>query len=158
MNRKYLSLIVLIITIIASVFLTGFKESPAFSNQAFGSSASSGHNESSDPLEEENIILVIEVAIGLLLTASLVGTVTERLRVPYTAVLVVIGLVLALIGQREINVSPQLFLGLLVPPLIFEAAFHVKAKGLFQDLAPILSLAIPGVLPLGIFRSRMQLL
>ena len=82
----------------------------------------------------------------MLLIASLVGIITERLRVPYTAGLVIIGLVLALIGQREINVSPQLFLGLLVPPLIFEAAFHLKAKDLFQDLAPILSLAIPGVL------------
>ena len=124
MNQKHLPLIVLIIAIIARVFLTGFEESPAFSNQA----------------------------IGLLLIASLVGTISERLRFPYTAGLVVIGLVLALIGQREINFSPQLFLGLLVPPLIFEAAFHVKTKDLLQDLAPILSLAIPGVLPWGIFR------
>jgi len=60
--------------------------------------------------------------------------------------LVLIGLVLALVGQREINVSPELFLGILVPPLIFEAAFQVKAKDLLRDLAPILSLAIPGVL------------
>ncbi|MCK4802012.1 MAG: Na+/H+ antiporter [Anaerolineales bacterium] len=96
--------------------------------------------------EEANIILTIEIAIGLLLTASLVGFITERLRIPYTAGLVLIGLVLALIGQQDINVSPQLFLGLLVPPLIFEAAFHVNARDLFRDLAPILSLAIPGVL------------
>ncbi|MCJ7715675.1 MAG: Na+/H+ antiporter [Anaerolineales bacterium] len=99
-----------------------------------------------EPEEDDNIILAIEIAIGLLLIASLVGIVTERLRVPYTAGLVVIGLFLALIGQREINVSPELFLGLLVPPLIFEAAFQVKAKDLMADLAPILSLAIPGVL------------
>jgi CPA1 family monovalent cation:H+ antiporter len=99
-----------------------------------------------EPQEESDVILVIEIAVGLLLIASLVGFITERLRVPYTAGLVLIGLVLALVGQREINVSPQLFLGILIPPLIFEAAFHVKAKDLFRDLAPILSLAIPGVL------------
>ncbi|NQS91753.1 MAG: Na+/H+ antiporter, partial [Chloroflexi bacterium] len=99
-----------------------------------------------EPEEDDNIILAIQIAIGLLLIASLVGIVTERLRVPYTAGLVVIGLFLALIGQREINVSPEFILGLLVPPLIFEAAFKVKAKDLLQDLAPILSLAIPGVL------------
>jgi CPA1 family monovalent cation:H+ antiporter len=96
--------------------------------------------------ESTDIILVIEIAVGLLLVASLVGIITERLRVPYTAGLVLIGLMLALIGQQEINVSPELFLGILVPPLIFEAAFHVKAKDLSKDLAPILSLAIPGVL------------
>lgn len=98
------------------------------------------------PEEESNTILVIEITIGLLFVASLVAIITERLRVPYTAGLVLIGLVLALIGQQEINVSPELFLGILVPPLIFEAAFQVKAKDLLRDLTPILSLAIPGVL------------
>ncbi len=101
---------------------------------------------SEEPEEESNIILVIEIVVGLLLISSLVAIVTERLRVPYTAGLVVIGLFLALVGQRDINVSPELFLGLLVPPLIFEAAFQLKAKDLFKDLVPILSLAIPGVL------------
>ena len=96
--------------------------------------------------EESNIILVIEIVIGLLLISSLVGIITERLRVPYTAGLVVIGLVLALVDRVDINVSPELFLGLLVPPLIFEAAFQVKAQDLFKDITPILSLAIPGVL------------
>jgi len=96
--------------------------------------------------EDSNIILQIEIAVGLLLIASLVGIVTDRLRVPYTTGLVMIGLVLAFFGQQDINVSPQLFLGLLVPPLIYEAAFQVKAKDLLRDLAPILSLAIPGVL------------
>ena len=48
-----------------------------------------------------NIILLIEIVIGLLLISSLVGIVTERLRIPYTAGLVVIGLILALIGRQE---------------------------------------------------------
>lgn len=98
--------------------------------------------------EEEgpDIILMIEIAIGLLFIASLVGILTERSRVPYTVGLVLIGLVLSIRTPQEINVSPELFLGLLVPPLIFEAAFHVKAKDLFKDIIPILSLAIPGVL------------
>jgi len=147
-NRKHLSYIALGIMIIASIFIFGFetidyKSSSGFSGEILSHPLQSSNVE--EP-EETNIILVIEVAIGLLLIASLVGIVTERLRVPYTAGLVLIGLILALLGQREINVSPELFLGLLVPPLIFEAAFQVKAKDLFQDLAPILSLAIPGVL------------
>jgi len=119
--------------------------------QAAGSSANlieetSSHLQGQNPQEDVNEILIIELAIGLLLVASLVGIVTERLRVPYTAGLVLIGLVLALVGEQEINVSPDLILGILVPPLIFEAAFQVKAKDLIRDIAPILSLAIPGVL------------
>lgn len=116
------------------------------SNVISSQSSLSGLSLSDEVEEESNIILVIEIVIGLLLISSLVGIITERLRVPYTAGLVVIGLVLALIGQRDINVSPELFLGLLVPPLIFEAAFQVKAQDLLDDIAPILSLAIPGVL------------
>jgi len=109
-------------------------------------SANPIHALDNDQEQESDVILIIEIAVGLLLIASLVGFVTERLRVPYTSGLVLIGLVLALVGQREISVSPQLILGILVPPLIFEAAFQVKAKDLFRDIAPILSLAIPGVL------------
>ncbi|MBG7609741.1 MAG: Na+/H+ antiporter, partial [Anaerolineae bacterium] len=86
------------------------------------------------------------MVIGLLLIASLVGIVTTRLRVPYTVGLVLIGLALSLGENVDINISPELILGLLVPPLIFEAAFHIKSKDLRDDITPILALAIPGVL------------
>lgn len=96
--------------------------------------------------EDENIILVIEIAIGLLFIASLVGIGTQRLRVPYTVGLVLIGLVLSLQVQFELDISPNLFLAILVPPLIFEAAFHLKIRDLAKDITTILALAIPGVL------------
>ena len=147
-NQKYLPYIALGIMIVASIFISGFEinHNKSVEKSTFNTFPGSSHTLIEEDPEETNIILVLEVAIGLLLIASLVGIATERLRVPYTAGLVLIGLILALVGQWNINVSPQLFLGLLVPPLIFEAAFQVKAKDLFQDLAPILSLAIPGVL------------
>ncbi len=99
-----------------------------------------------DEENSERIILFIEVVIGLLLIASLVGIATTRLRLPYTVGLVLIGLALSFRGQENINIPPEIFLGLLVPPLIFEAAFHIKFADLKKDLAPILALAIPGVL------------
>ena len=143
-NKKFSHsiLIVIVISFLVAFTLTGcdnFTET----TPSTASNTSSDHSGAGD---ESNIILQIEIAIGLLLIASLVGIVTDRLRVPYTTGLVLIGLVLAFFGQQDINVSPQLFLGLLVPPLIYEAAFQVKAKDLLRDLAPILSLAIPGVL------------
>jgi CPA1 family monovalent cation:H+ antiporter len=97
-------------------------------------------------VEEERIFITISAVIGLLLIASLVGIITTRLRLPYTVGLVLIGLALSVFGQEQIDISPEIFLGLLVPPLIFEAAFHIKANNLFEDLKPILALAIPGVL------------
>jgi len=96
--------------------------------------------------QEEQIIFAITSVIGLLLIASLVGIVTNRLRLPYTVGLVLIGLALSFRGQENIEVPPEIFLGLLVPPLIFEAAFHINVKDLFKDLTPIIALAIPGVL------------
>jgi len=97
-------------------------------------------------IEEERIIVIITAVIGLLMIAALVGIVTNRLRLPYTVGLVLIGLALSLRGQEQIHIPPAIFLGLLVPPLIFEAAFHIKPDDLYRDLAPILALAIPGVL------------
>ena len=148
-NHKYVSYFALVVMILVAVFLSGFASNTPSISGSFDEQTNSAlfpTSTTEEPVEETNVILVIEIAVGLLLTASLVGIATERLRVPYTSGLVLIGLIIALIGQIDINVSPQLFLGLLVPPLIFEAAFQVKARDLIRDLAPILSLAIPGVL------------
>jgi CPA1 family monovalent cation:H+ antiporter len=46
----------------------------------------------------------------------------------------------------EINLTPQLILTLFVPPLVFEAAFHIDFDRLRDSFVPILVLAVPGVL------------
>jgi len=101
---------------------------------------------STEEASNENILVVEEIVIALLFIASLVAIVTKRLRVPYTVGLVLIGLGLSAFGDMDFNFSPNLFLALLVPPLVFEAAFHIKFKRLQRDLIPIVSLAVPGVL------------
>ncbi|MFZ5808224.1 MAG: Na+/H+ antiporter [Chloroflexota bacterium] len=99
---------------------------------------------SQDPNEE--LFLVEEVIIGLLLIAVVVGIVAHRLRMPYTIGLVLIGLVLTLGVQARMRVPPNIILAVLVPPLIFEAAFHLNFDELKENLAHILTLAIPGVI------------
>ena len=76
----------------------------------------------------------------------LVALAVRRVRLPYTVALVVAGLALAVQGGMHLELTPGLVLGLFVPPLIFEAAFHLQLKDLKADLAPIAAMAVPGVL------------
>jgi CPA1 family monovalent cation:H+ antiporter len=60
--------------------------------------------------------------------------------------LVVIGLLIAIPTSLELEATPELILAIFVPPLIFEAAFHLELRQLRESLTPILLLAVPGVL------------
>ena len=79
---------------------------------------------------EETFILVEEVIILLLFIASLVGIVARRFRVPYTLGLVVIGLLITLLPQVDITIQPTLIFALLIPPIVFEGAFHLNLNQL----------------------------
>ena len=93
----------------------------------------------------ENIIFIEEVIVILLLIASAVAVTARKLRVPYTVGLVIIGLVITLFNPYQVKFAPQIIMLLLVPPLVFEAAFHIRIDDLRHDLGLILLLAIPGV-------------
>ncbi|HLO33148.1 MAG TPA: Na+/H+ antiporter [Anaerolineales bacterium] len=93
-----------------------------------------------------DIVTIEKITVLLLLIASAVAVLARRLRIPYTVGLVLIGLALSLLSSTEIKVSPQIILALLVPPLIFEAAFHLRWDDLRQHFWLILLLAIPGVI------------
>ena len=93
------------------------------------------------------IFVIEEYAVGLLLIATLVGIFSRRLRMPYTVGLVIVGTALAVLYQQfHFEVEPELILGIFVPPLIFEAAFHLPTSELRRNIVPILVLAIVGVL------------
>ena len=84
--------------------------------------------------------------IELLLIASLVAIVVRRLRIPYTVALVVVGLILTTQSPLQMELTPELILAFFVPPLVFEAAFHLNVNELRRNLVTILMLAVPGVL------------
>ncbi len=94
----------------------------------------------------DNFLLLEEAVIILLLIASVVAVVARRFKIPYTVGLVLIGLALGLLSAQKIDVSPQLILALLVPPLVFDAAFHISLDNLRRDFWLILLLAVPGVI------------
>jgi CPA1 family monovalent cation:H+ antiporter len=93
----------------------------------------------------ENIVFIEEIIVVLLLIASGVAVAARRLRVPYTVGLVIIGLVITLLNPQHMEFTPQIIMLLLVPPLVFEAAFHIRFDDLRHDFWLILLLAVPGV-------------
>ena len=102
---------------------------------------------------EEAELLDSEVSIVLLLAiAAAVAVVVRSIRLPYTVALVVVGLGLAFLPETviQIDVSADLILAVLVPPLLFEATLHISWGRLKRDLAPVLLFAIVGTL-LGAF-------
>jgi len=117
---------------------------------------------------EEQLIAVEALVIVSLLVASIVAIAVRRIRLPYTAALVLVGLFVAVEGdqlilqltpgsswilyesvpefiQSLLDFNPEFILALFVPPLIFEAAFHLEFNQLRSNLVPILILAVPGV-------------
>ena len=96
--------------------------------------------------DEENFILIEEIIVLLLFITALVGIVARRFRVPYTLGLVVIGLLITLLPQVDFTFQPTLFFSLLIPPIVFEGAFHLNINSLKRDIVPILAFAIPGVI------------
>ena len=82
----------------------------------------------------------------LLLLSTIVALITRRLRVPYSVGLVVAGGVLWF-GHAPslIMLSRDLLFLVLLPPLIFDAAFYIRWEDLRKDLPVVLTLATAGV-------------
>lgn len=90
--------------------------------------------------------LSFETGALLLLIASVVAMATRRLRLPYSAGLVAAGMALAVLPfSPTVQLTKDLLFTALLPPLIFEAAFHLDWQQLRRDLAVVLVLATVGV-------------
>jgi CPA1 family monovalent cation:H+ antiporter len=90
--------------------------------------------------------LNIESLELLLMVAAVVAMLARRLRIPYSVGLVVAGIVLALLPfTPRIELTKDLIFTILLPPLIFEAAFYLHWRELRRDLPVILLLASVGV-------------
>lgn len=94
----------------------------------------------------ENFLATETLIVILTSVATLVAIVARRIRLPYTVSLVLVGLVLSLQRTLNVEITPELILAIFVPPLIFEAAFHLDFQLLRANLVPIMMLAVPGVL------------
>ena len=87
-------------------------------------------------------LLVLSVSLGV---ATLSRVFSWFRNIPYTLLLLVVGLGLAILDVRLVNLSPDLILFIFLPPLLFEAAWNIKWSNLRRDLAPICLYAVLGV-------------
>lgn len=86
------------------------------------------------------------LVLGALLIVSVVSVLGKRFRIHPAVGLVIAGVLLTGQAAVEIPLSSELILSLLLPPLLFEAAFHINLTELRRSLSTVLLLAIPGVI------------
>src|SRR3984893_7505248 len=101
------------------------------------------------------IVQIVEGVVGLLLIAAVTLGITRRLKLPFTVILVIVGIGLSAIssayprvfaGLHNLEISSSLIFYVFLPTLIFEAAFNLDAQQLRENLGSVLVLAIPGLL------------
>ncbi|MBD1932364.1 MULTISPECIES: Na+/H+ antiporter [Cyanophyceae] len=91
----------------------------------------------------EQFLLVLSVSLSV---ATLSRIFSWLRQIPYTLLLVIVGLFLAFVDVRLVNLSPQLILEIFLPPLLFEAAWNIRWRDLKDDLFPVTLFAIFGVI------------
>ena len=97
------------------------------------------------------------VIILMLLVASSVAMVAHKYRLPYTVALVVTGLILSVVRTSfypdvdiGIHLTKELLFVVLLPVLIYEAAFHLELREFLNNWKSIITLAVPGLV-VGLF-------
>jgi monovalent cation:H+ antiporter, CPA1 family len=102
-----------------------------------------------------SVIDLVSAVTTLLLVAAAVLALSKRLHLPFTILLVVVGIgvsELARLGPQllpplvDFRISPDVILFVFLPTLIFESSLHLDARELRRNLFPVLTLAIPGLL------------
>ena len=95
----------------------------------------------------EATIQVVELFVALIAAAAVVALLTRRSGLPYTVALVLLGLLIAAVGlPPHLAITPELVLIVLVPGLVFEAAYRLDVTELRQTFVGAAILAVPGVL------------
>jgi monovalent cation:H+ antiporter, CPA1 family len=91
----------------------------------------------------KQFLLVLAVSLSV---ATLPQILSWFRHIPYTLLLVIVGLGLAFVDVRLVDLSPALILIIFLPPLLFEAAWNLKWSDLKRELLPICLYAVLGVL------------
>jgi len=100
-------------------------------------------------------VTLVAGVVALLLVAGAVRVVTDCLQFPYAVALVLVGVAIGEVTRRvapdmaaiaQTPIAADMILFVLIPTLIFEAAFHTNVRLLRQNLWPVLTLAVPAAM------------
>jgi Na+/H+ antiporter len=105
-------------------------------------------------MHEDTMLNTILIVTGLMFVASISAIFVKKARFPYTIGLLIAGILIGYLSSRvevlspmrEVQLSPDLILFLILPTLLFEASINIDSKILFRNLVPILVLATVGLL------------
>jgi len=96
---------------------------------------------------------VLLITFILLFLAMIVASLCRYIAIPYTVLLVILGLLINLstpfipanVSVSQFYLTHELVLFVFLPALIFESALSIDARSLLNNVFPILVLAIPGM-------------
>ena len=105
-------------------------------------------------MHEDTILTNILIVVGLIFVAALSAIAARKARFPYTIGLLVVGILIGYLSSRveilapmrEIQLTPDIILFLILPTLLFEASINIDAKIMFRNLVPTLVMATLGLL------------
>ena len=90
----------------------------------------------------EQFLIVLSVSLSVATVSRIFSWFRQ---IPYTLLLVIVGLALAFVDIRLVNLSPELILEIFLPPLLFEAAWNIRWRSLKDNLLPVSLFAVVGV-------------
>lgn len=106
-------------------------------------------------MESLQVAQLVGSVMLLLLVAAMALVISKRTRLPFTVLLVVVGIALnaaaglmpeVLNEYLAYQISPDVILFVFLPTLIFESAFALDGRELRENIGPVLTLAVPGLL------------
>lgn len=91
----------------------------------------------------EQFLIVLSVSLSVATVSRIFSWFRQ---IPYTLLLVIVGLGLAFVDIRLVSLSPELILEIFLPPLLFEAAWNIRWRSLKDSLIPVTLFAVIGVI------------
>lgn len=96
---------------------------------------------------------LVMIVLGLLAVGVLVAGIFRRFPIPYTVMLVLVGVIVKSLAHQvpifaeaeEFSISPDLVLFIFLPILIFESATKLNGRQLMKDIIPVVTLAVPAL-------------
>ena len=110
-------------------------------------SAGLAANQDSPPIDPGEATLRLIRLFVLVVGVAAIGTMlARRIHLPYTVALVAFGMLAAAVSPLAVSITPQLVLVVLLPALVFDAAYRIDFGKLRSLLLGVGLLAGPGVL------------